>query len=236
MWPLVLSKRNTVICELMDSPDCDSALLINTYRQFRFINGILSRARVVYTRWIRPAMSDRNMGYSLLDIGFGGGDIAMSMARWAQRDGYRLEVTGIEIDRRAYEYVQTLNWPPNVTFHHQDAAQLATRGQTFDFVISNHLLHHLDAKALPIMLDQMRRLVRRCALLIDIHRSDLAYALFWILTVAAFRQSYIRHDGLASIRRSYTFSELAAVAPPGWEVAKVTPFRLVLSHSRNDSI
>jgi SAM-dependent methyltransferase len=205
----------------MDSPNCDSALLINTYRQFRFINGILSRARVVYTRWIRPAMSDRNMDCSLLDIGCGGGDIAMSMARWAQRDGYRLEVTGIEIDRRAYEYVQTLNWPPNVTFHHQDAAQLVTHGQTFDFVI---------------MLDQMRVLVRRCALLIDIHRSDLAYALFWILTVAAFRQSYIRHDGLASIRRSYTLAELAAVAPPGWEVAKVTPFRLVLSHSRNDSI
>lgn len=213
----------------MDSPNCDSALLINTYRQFRLVNTLLSRANAVYRRWIRPAMVDRNMHYSLLDIGFGGGDIAMNMARWAQSDGYRLEVTGIEIDRRAYEYVKTLEWPENATFRYQDAAGLVERGETFDFVISNHMLHHLDADVLPVMLDQAQRLARRRALFVDIHRSDLAYALFSMLTLMGFRHSCIRSDGLASIRRSYTRPELAAIAPPEWEVKTLTPFRLVLT-------
>jgi 2-polyprenyl-3-methyl-5-hydroxy-6-metoxy-1,4-benzoquinol methylase len=227
---LFLSRRNPDLAETMDSPNCDPALLTNTYRQFRLVNTLLSRAKAVYRRWIRPAMADRNMNYSLLDIGFGGGDIAMNMTRWAQRDGYRLDVTGIEIDRRAYEYVKSLEWPKNASFHYQDVAGLVERGETFDFVVSNHLLHHLDADALPVMLDQARRLARRRAVFIDIRRSDLAYALFSMLTLMGFRHSYIRSDGLTSIRRSYTRPELAAIAPPEWEVRTLAGFRLVLVH------
>ena len=228
--PLFLSRRNTDLSETMDSPDCDPALLTNTYRQFRLVNTLLARAKSVYRRWIRPAMLDRNTDYSLLDIGFGGGDIAMNMARWAQRDGYRLTVTGIEIDRRAYEYVKTLEWPGKVTFHCRDAAELVETGETFDFVISNHLLHHLDTDSLPVMLEQAQRLARRRAMFVDIRRSDLAYALFSMLTSMGFRHSYIRPDGLASIRRSYTRDELAAIAPSGWEVRTLALFRLVLVH------
>ena len=226
--PLFLSRRNPDLSETMDSPICDPARLRNTYRQFPRVNALISGSESVYKLWIRPAMVDRNMGYSLLDIGFGGGDIAMNMARWAQRDGYRLEVTGIEIDQRAYDYVKTLDWPDNVSFHHLDAAELVAAGRTFDFVVSNHLLHHLDETSLCTALAYARRLANRCALFVDIRRSDIAYALFSAMTLAGFRNSYIRCDGLVSIRRSYTRRELAEVAPPDWKVESLFPFPLLL--------
>jgi len=47
------------------------------------------------------------------------------------------------------------------------------------------------------------------------------------LTLFAFRNSYIRIDGLRSIRRSFTRNELKEIAPKDWSVAALFPFRLL---------
>jgi 2-polyprenyl-3-methyl-5-hydroxy-6-metoxy-1,4-benzoquinol methylase len=232
--PFFLSERVTNVHEQMENPDCDPVKLRNTYRQFRIINALVSGSRAVYCRWIRPAMTRRGASYTLLDIGFGGGDVALRYALWAQQDGYRLEVTGIDMDQRAYDYVASLDWPENVSFHCMDAAELVATDRRFDFVVSNHVLHHLDATSLVTLLDYAKRLARRRALFADICRSDVAYALFYLLTLTGFHDSYIRPDGLLSIRRSYTRRELLAAAPPGWRVATQLPFRLVLAHTPNE--
>lgn len=213
----------------MDDPDCDLDMLHNTYRQFRFVN-VISRVRWIYRRWIRPVMKARpDQRYSLLDIGFGGGDIALQMARWANREGFQLEVTGIEIDRRAYDYVRTLKRPDNASFRLIDIHDLAAGGERFDFVISNHMVHHLDRDEFNKMLKSATRVCTRFVLFVDLKRSDFAYMLFAAATYPFFRNSYIRHDGLSSLRRSYTFHELKALAPPSWRVTRLFPFRLALS-------
>ncbi|MBA2592308.1 MAG: methyltransferase domain-containing protein [Gammaproteobacteria bacterium] len=228
--PLFLAKRASHLTEAMDGPDCDPALLERSYHQFRAVNGLLSRSRFVYKRFIRPLMSDRGRGYSLLDIGFGGGDIARGLARWAQRDGLDLCVTGIDIDPRAYTYVQRFPQSPKLSFRLADVTTLVARGERFDFVLSNHVLHHLDAPGLQAMLDAAQALGARVVVFNDIRRSALAYLGFWLLTAVAFRRSYIRQDGLISIRRSYTAKELRARVPAGWEVLRAMPFRLLLIH------
>lgn len=228
--PLFLAKRACHLTEAMDDPDCDPALLERSYHQFRAVNGLLSRSRFVYKRFIRPLMSDPGRGYSLLDIGFGGGDIARGLARWAQQDGLDLRVTGIDIDPRAYAYVQHFPRSPKLSFRLADVATLVARGERFDFVLSNHVVHHLDVPGLQAMLTATRALGARIVVFNDIRRSDLAYLGFWLLTAVAFRRSYIRHDGLISIRRSYTAKELRALVPAGWEVRRAMPFRLLLIH------
>ena len=47
----------------------------------------------------------------------------------------------------------------------------------------------------------------------------------------AARDSFLHSDGLLSIRRSYTASELEAVVPDGWQVRTQRPFRLLLTRS-----
>jgi 2-polyprenyl-3-methyl-5-hydroxy-6-metoxy-1,4-benzoquinol methylase len=228
--PLLLAKRDPDAREFMDEPNCDACKLQNTYRQFRIVN-LIARSGWIYRRWIKPELkSHPAQVFSLLDIGFGGGDIALGIARSADRDGLKLQVTGIEIDRRAYDYVQTLERPANVSFRVIDVHELADRGERFDFVISNHMLHHLDPAAFERMLVDAARICRRFVLFIDLRRSDLAYGLFAAAAYPLFRNSFIPHDGLASLRRSYTYRELKNIAPPGWEVRRLFPFRLVLSH------
>jgi 2-polyprenyl-3-methyl-5-hydroxy-6-metoxy-1,4-benzoquinol methylase len=228
--PLFLAKRACHLTEAMDDPDCDPALLERSYHQFRAVNGLLSRSRFVYKRFIRPLMNERGRGYSLLDIGFGGGDIARRLARWAEQDGLDLWVTGIDIDPRAYAYAQRFPRSPKLSFRLADVATLCAGGERFDFVLSNHVVHHLDAPGLQAMLSAAQALGARIVVFSDIRRSALAYLGFWLLTRVAFRRSYIRHDGLISIQRSYTAKELRALVPAGWEVLRAMPFRLLLIH------
>jgi 2-polyprenyl-3-methyl-5-hydroxy-6-metoxy-1,4-benzoquinol methylase len=231
--PIMLAKRDPHAREIMDEPDCDPDKLYNTYRQFRFIN-VISRAKWIYRRWIKPVMTRLHEPCSLLDIGFGGGDIALQFAGWANHDGLKLNVTGIEIDRRSYDYVQTLDLPENASFRLVDVRDLAASGERFDFVISNHMLHHLDEQTFHQMLSDAAKISTRLVLFVDLRRSDIAYLIFGAATYPFFRKSYIRHDGLSSLRRSYTFQELTALAPPDWKVARLFPFRLVLSHCKEN--
>lgn len=233
--PLILGGRDPAAPEMMESPDCDPVRLRNTYRQFRYINAVLSRSRAVYRRWLRPAMTERaEATWTLLDIGFGGGDIPLKLAEWAARDGLDLRITGIEIDERALEYVHGLICPDNLTFRLASTTELTAAGERYDFVVSNHLLHHLASEAFGATLAEAAALSRRLALMVDLQRSDLAWAVFGAATLPFFRDSYIREDGLASLRRSYTVAELRAAAPPGWEVERLFPFRqvLVYDHGR----
>ncbi len=230
--PLLLARRDTAVTEIMDGTDCDPRKVRNTYRQFRLINAAGSRFHHAYRHWLQPQMrAAPQRRYTLLDIGFGGGDLTLALARWAAADGFRLDVTGIEINPRALDYAATLAPPENVAFRHANAHELLTRGERFDFVVSNHLLHHLSDDEFLEMLETATRLSRHCVLMMDARRSDIAYALFAVLTVPFLRNSYHRHDGLASIRRAYTYTELQQAAPSGWTLKRLFPFRLALAYT-----
>lgn len=210
----------------MDDPACDLAALRATYARFGTVNRIFAGWGVLYRRLLRPRMR-AGYAHTLLDVGFGGGDIPRALLRWAEHDGLELRVTAIDPDPRAAAFARSL--PPSaVTFEQTDTTSLAERGAAFDFVISNHLLHHLTGEDLPAFLGECAEL-GATVLHNDIARADLAYVGFAALTGPFFRGSFITPDGLTSVRRSYTPEELRSVVPPGWRVSSPYPFRLLLS-------
>jgi 2-polyprenyl-3-methyl-5-hydroxy-6-metoxy-1,4-benzoquinol methylase len=225
-----LRNRAVDAVEIMDDPHCDPVALRQTYSDFRFVNAVVSGLRHSYRRDIRPRLSAARP-HALLDIGSGGGDVARSLARWAARDGLLLTVTAIDPDARAHAFATAQPPLPGLEFRRAHSGDLVAAGERFDTVLSNHVLHHLGAADLGALLADSERLSRGLVLHSDIERAPLAYAGFGVGTWPFFRRSYIRVDGLTSIRRSFTFSELAAVAPPGWSVRRERPYRLVLRWS-----
>ncbi len=170
---------------------------------------------------------------TLLDVGCGGGDVALALAGWAARDGLLLTITAIDPDARAFAFCSARPPVRGVTFVRTTSTALASSGQTFDVVISNHLLHHLDDDARSALLTDCEHLVRRLVVHNDIARSPVAYAAYFVGTLPFVRgsrpdASFIHDDGLLSIRRSFRPAELAALAPPGWQVRAQFPFRVLL--------
>jgi 2-polyprenyl-3-methyl-5-hydroxy-6-metoxy-1,4-benzoquinol methylase len=231
--PLSLGTRDAELVERMDDPSCDRGALFRTYAAFPRVNRVVSGWRTTYLTQLRPRFTGQ--AHTLLDIGSGGGDVARMLLGWARHDGVTLDITAIDPDPRALDYVQTLPEVDGFSHRRCSSTELADEGAQFDFVISNHVLHHLGAAQLGVVLADSERLARRAVVHSDIRRSAAAYLLFSAFTAARFRGSFIREDGLLSIRRSYRPDELAALAPRGWTVRARTPYRLLLLWERNPS-
>lgn len=225
---MLLRERAVALRELMDAPDCDPQMLERTYQQFPTVNRLVAGWGTVYRRQIRPLLSSRSTT-RLLDVGCGGGDVARILTRWATRDGLLLDVTGIDPDDRAIAYATHANTDPAVRFEPVSTSDLVGREQ-FDIVISNHVLHHLTADQLRGLVCDSERLSTRLVVHNDLQRSVIAYAAFFVGATVAGRRSFIRTDGLRSIRRSYRLSELTAAAPEGWQCQPLFPYRLLLTH------
>lgn len=222
-------RRQPEAVEQMDLPDCDPQLLERTYRQFWLVNRVVSGWRSLYLQRIRPLLPAGGPA-SILDIGCGGGDITTALARWAHADGLQIRVLGIDADERAYRYAAQhaghRDLPAGaLEFRQAYSHELLAEPGRFDVVVSNHLLHHLDGQQLQGLWQDSASLARHLALHADIRRSRLALALFGAGTLPLAGSSFIRRDGLASIRRSFSHVELARQLPAGWRAETAAPFR-----------
>ncbi len=224
-----LQKRAIDARERMDEPDCDLLMLNRTYEQFQRVNSLVAGWRDTYRERIRPLLS-RTETSTLLDIGCGGGDVARALARWAAKEGLLLEVTAIDPDSRALDFAEREPNPHGVRFLRTTSAALVEVAVRFDFVVSNHVLHHLSAEQLSDLLIDCELLCRGLSIHSDIRRSPAAYAVFSVLALP-FRNSFIREDGLTSIRRSYTEGELRVAARRDWIVETQAPYRNLLSYA-----
>ena len=229
MTPPRLARRDRWATERMDAPDCDLAALHRTYAQFRFVNAVVAGWQLTYRRPLRPVLH-RDRPTTVLDIGSGGGDVPRALARWAARDGYRVQITAVDPDPRAHAWAARRPRVAGLTFCQALSSDLVAEGRSFDVVTSNHVLHHLDDAQFQALLADSQQLARVRAVHSDIARSRWAYLLFSAGTRPFFPGSFIREDGLTSIRRSYTADELRASVPPGWRVERHRPWRNLLIH------
>jgi 2-polyprenyl-3-methyl-5-hydroxy-6-metoxy-1,4-benzoquinol methylase len=224
---LGLAARQPALAEIMDGP-CDEARLFATYRHFELANRVVSGWRRLYLRRVRPLLARPGGGTArLLDIGFGGGDIPRALARWADADGLALDVTAIDPDERAQRFARTADPGGRVRYLATTSGELRGRGERFDVVVSNHVLHHLGDGELRALLADSAGFGARLVLHDDIERSRLAYAAWAVGALPFAVDSFALVDGLRSVRRSYRAPELAALAP-GWRVERMFPWRLLL--------
>lgn len=221
-----LAQRDVALRELMDDPECDPRLLRRTLERFAIVNRLVSGWDRVYRTRIRPHARTRGTTLRVLDIGCGAGDVLQRIITLARADGIDVEPVGIDPDERSLEVARSR---PTQGAHYRRAysADLVADGCRFDIVISNHVLHHLDDEQLPALLTDSDALSDGLVLHSDIARSRLAYAGYAVGITPLAPGSFLRTDGLRSIRRSWTPEELARQLPDGWVVDRPAPFRLL---------
>ena len=224
---MTLSTRDERLTELMDDPDCDPVRLRRTLQRFWAVNGAVSRWGRVYRSHLRPALARAEGTARILDIGCGGGDVLRRLVRLARRDGFSVEGVGIDPDPRAHEVARDGERADGVSFRQARSDALVTAGERFDAVVSNHLLHHLDAASFDGVIADSEALATRVCVHSDIARGRVAYGAFAVMAAPLAPGTFLRVDGLRSIRRSYTREELAARLPEGWRAEQPTAFRLL---------
>lgn len=229
MLTFLLKERAVSLQEEMDKLDCDPTKLARTYHHFERINAWVAMWRWVYVQQIRPLRPK-----TLLDVGCGGGDLSVAIAKWAKQDGLELSITAIDPDDRAIAFASQRPTEPSIVYRQALVADLREEEAEFDVVISNHLLHHLSPEALLALCEDSKALANKKVIHNDLRRSDLAYLSFF-LTSPFFRDSFLTTDGLRSIRRSFTREELLSLVPSDWQVLPLIPYRNLLLYRHLDA-
>lgn len=222
-----LATRDARLTEFMDDPDCDPVRLRRTLERFGIVNRAVTRWGQVYRRILRPHLAGLGRPARILDIGCGGGDVLRRLVVLARRDGFEVTGLGIDPDPRAFSVATSSTRLHGVEFRQMYSRELLTGGARFDLVVSNHVLHHLADADLAGLFADSAALTTGVSVHSDIARSRFAYAAFAAGAVPVAPGTFLRVDGLRSIRRSYTRAELAARLPRGWRTLQLAPARLL---------
>lgn len=214
MIPLLpdLSCRSTDI-EEMDRPGCDRGSLHRTLAQYAVINLLFSASRRLIRRHLFPAIAaDPAREYTWLDVGAGGCDLPLWVARTARRRGWKLRITALDSDPRILSWARgAVRNEPAIALVEGSARDLAALGD-FDFIFSNHVLHHLPDAELPPLIEAVNRQARLGFVLNDLRRSRASYIAYFLFASLFLHRSLALGDGLISIRRGFLAGELRALA------------------------
>lgn len=212
--------------ELLDDPAAEparvAASLGHIARSNRWFGG---RAAV---RWgVARALAGlpRGTRVTLLDLGTGAGDLPAHLAAWARRRGLELRPVGLDRIPTAARLARAAGIPALVAC----ARALPVRARSVDLVTVSQVLHHLAPADAAGLLREATAVARHAVVVADLRRSPAAAAAFRV-GAAAFRfDADTRADGLTSIARGYTRSELEALCSAAGaraEVAERPFFRL----------
>lgn len=139
---------------------------------------------------------------SILDVGCGGGQFAITLAKRYPH----AQLTGIDISPQAIAFAQNCLKEAQVTnaaFHVLPTPELTYPENSFDSVTATLVCHHLNDEQLIHFLKMAYKTAKNCVVLNDLHRHWIAYAGYFVISRLLFNNRLITHDGLISIKRSF---------------------------------
>lgn len=153
---------------------------------------------------IDPSLNPHN----ILDVGCGGGHFTIELAKRFPK----AQVVGMDISMQAIAYAQKKLQETalkNVTFTLSNSPTLSYPENSFDLVTATLVCHHLSHDQLIDFLNRAYKIANKQVIINDLHRNSLAYYGFAAIATPLFSNRLITHDGLISITRGFTKSELS---------------------------
>ncbi len=194
--------------ELLDDPAADPVLAAASLRDITRANRWFGGAAAV-RYGLRRALADAPAGttLSLLDVGTGAGDLPRVARAWAKRRGVRLVPLGIERSRVAADLARAGGLPCAVAC----AGVPPVRDKSVDVVLVSQLAHHLDSASAMRLFRTCDRIARQAVIVADLRRGRLGPLAFWVGARMLRFEPVTVADGITSIKRGYTVSELRAL-------------------------
>jgi len=219
--------------EQMDSPDLDPATYAQILADLSRVNRWTLAARPTLT-FLRACVGECKR-LTLLDVGYGRGDMLRRIAIWAQKRGKDAALIGVDMNARSLAAAEAETAGFAIDLRSGDYRELAG---PFDCIISSLVAHHMDDAELIEFIRYMEATAARGWLINDLHRKQLAYRGYPLLARLLRVHRIVREDGTLSIARAFRPAEwhaflAAAGVPPGAaKVVRRFPFRLCVERLR----
>ena len=195
--------------EIMDDFSMKGELLRDTLDKLGNINKWLGGNRVTLSgikRLLKGKPKDKI--YNIIDLGCGHGDILRLIADFGRKEGYKFKLIGIDANQDAIDYATELSIDyPELVFENKDIFSEDFQKMDYDIALATLFLHHFKTDELEVLLKQLASKAKLGLVINDLHRSEVAYGLFKLLSLVISNQMII-DDGLTSILRAFKRKDL----------------------------
>lgn len=187
--------------------------------------------------WLGRAISTlpRTDTITLLDVGYGYGDLLRRIYRWGRRRGRHIDLIGIDVNPCSETIARAATQPDaQIDFRTGNVFDFAS-DRPIDFIISSQTAHHMSHEELVRLIQWMDCVALRGWFIADLHRHIVPFYAFWMLSRIAGWHRFVQHDGPVSIARSFRRADWEMIVrEAGLDLSAVeirwhVPFRLCVS-------
>ena len=190
--------------EILDSPEVDPEIVTRSLSDVSKANSLFGGTSSAVDE-LRECLKDLRHDATLLDVGTGLGDIPARLRAEAAKQQIVLTTIGLDsapVLARACR--KALEWSVC-----GNALHLPFADHSVDIVMCSQVLHHFAGEDALTLLREMNRVARHRVIVSDLKRSWISAAGIWLVSFPIRFHAVSRHDGVVSVMRGFTASELA---------------------------
>jgi len=194
--------------EMMDGPLISKKLLIQNLRELDFLNRTLGGHKITL-QGIKQLVRIKDKPYHIADLGCGSGDSLKRIARWARKSGYKVRLTGIDINEYAIGFLNHhCRGYSEITGVQNDYKSFLQTAENIDIIHCSLFCHHLTDTELVELIRLLKTRAQVGFIINDLRRTRLAWCAVKAFTSLLNGSELSRHDGPVSVLRGFTEDEL----------------------------
>lgn len=199
--------------ELMDDLDSGGEVIDQTLRELETINKWLG-GNGVTINGLKRLLKDHALSEKLVlaDLGCGGGDILILVAKWARKNKISVELRGYDANPNIISYAkENCKAFPEISFYTEDIFSETFKANPFDVVLCTLFTHHFTDEQLTGIFDQFKEQAKIGVIINDLHRHWLAYYSIKLLTQLFSKSPMVKYDAPLSVRRAFRRVDLEKI-------------------------
>jgi ubiquinone/menaquinone biosynthesis C-methylase UbiE len=190
------------------------ASMIDVQRANRWLGGTIVVVRQA-RRWLRDARARGGRSgrpVTFLDVATGSADLPRAVLNAAERTHNPVRVVGLDYSAPILRFArEEISAEPSIQLVRGTAFRLPFADASVDYAICSLAFHHFGFDRSVAALKEMERVARYGWLVNDLRRAWSAWYLFRAVSWITRMNRLTRHDGPASVLRSYSIPEFHAM-------------------------
>ncbi len=219
--------------EKLDDLNLDGEPLHKALKSLEWVNrwfgnhrSVLKAIHRIYKKEERPLC--------IIDLGCGGGDLALAVAKSLHQQKIKFTITGIDGNANTLAYARKNCAAFNqINFLQADILKSQFSIQPCDILISSHFMYHFTAEALVDLLKNNLSVISTAIIFSELKRNQFAMRLFKFSSFLMPISKLAKEDGLQAIKRSFSKKEWLTILKQAgidtYRLQSVPLFRILLT-------